>query len=578
MSARPVAVAAGTSSIEACSGGNMRSIRGGFGWARGLLLALILVGAPDLRAQPADGAGRIQFREASEEWGLAFRHHHGGTGHRYMVETMVGGVVLLDFDNDGDLDVLYVDGGPTPDYEGESPRPELFRNDGEGHFVPFTDRSGLSFDAYGCGGAAADIDNDGDLDLYITAFGQNALFLNNGDGTWKLAGPEHGLDERLWSASAAFADSDHDGDLDLYLANYVDFAWDNHRYCGEQARDLRGYCHPGVYRGLPDRFYRNDGAGRFTDATAASGLAGKAEAGLGVIFSDLDNDGWSDLYVANDADPNFLFRNRGDGTFEDISLLSGTAYNRDGRPEAGMGVDTGDVDGNGFLDIVVTNFEFETNGLYQNNGGGLFVDGRYSAGIAETSIQKLAFGVTFADFDQDKDLDLFVANGHILDNASEFNEISSYEQANQVYENLGDGRFHELAETGVDIVRASRGLATGDLDNDGDQDVVILNSDDWSEVYENVSVGGAWLLVDLEGDGSNHFGVGSRLIVETATDRLQREARTASSYLSQGALSAHFGLHEAATVDSLEVRWPGGGRQRFKRLPTNHRIRVSEGS
>ena len=540
--------------------------RRGAAW---LMLGLTFVSAHAM----ADGA--IRFREVSESWGLAFRHHHGGTGHRYMVETMVGGVVMLDYDGDGDLDVVYVDGGPTPEYEGEPPRTELLRNDGR-RFVPVTTPSGLVFDGYGCGGAAADIDNDGDLDLYLTAFGPNELFVNDGRGGWTREAARRGLQEPLWSSSAAFADVDRDGDLDAYVANYVDFDWDNHKYCGEEARGLRGYCHPGVYGGLPDHFYRNDGSGTFSERTQEAGLAVTPEAGLGVIVSDLDNDGWPDIYVANDADPNYLFRNRGDGTFEDVSLLSGTAYNRDGRPEAGMGVDAGDVDGNGLFDLVVTNFEFETNGLYRNNGGGLFIDGRHTAGIAESSIQKLAFGVAMADLDQDRDLDLAVANGHILDNAAEFNASSRFEQPNQIYENLGDGRFREVTNSGVDVVRASRGLATGDLDGDGDQEIVILNSDDWSEVYENVSDGGNWLLIDLVGSTSNRYGVGARLVAQTAGGKSEREVRTASSYLSQGALTAHLGLGEDTVADTVLVRWPGGKRQRFLRVPANRRVRISE--
>ncbi|MGH9381240.1 MAG: CRTAC1 family protein [Thermoanaerobaculia bacterium] len=545
--------------------------------APALLTIVVATAAIPLGLAAAEGPSRIAFREVSEAWHLDFRHHHGGSGERYMVETVAGGVVLFDYDDDGDLDVFFVDGGRLPGYQGEAPRSRLFRNDGPGRFVDVTDRSGIRVTSYGMGGVAGDVDGDGDLDLYVTAFGRNQLFLNRGDGTFEDRTGAGGVGDTLWSASAAFADVDRDGDLDLYVANYVDFTIDTHKFCGDRERGLQGYCHPEEYEGLPDRFYRNRGDGSFSDETAAAGLAGPREAGLGIVFGDLDGDGWPDLYVANDADPNLLFRNRGDGTFADQSLLSGTAYDHAGKAEGSMGVDLGDVEGDGDLDIVVANFEFETNALYRHTASGVFVDGRFQARIAEPTIRDLAFGVAFVDLDHDGDLDLVVANGHILDNASEFDASSRYAQPNRVFENLGDGRFRLAPEHGMDLVRVSRGLAAGDLDGDGDLDIVVVNSNDRAEVWENRCDGcGTELLVDLVGAASNTHGIGARLETRLGERLMVREVRTGASYLSHSALTAHFGLGDRERVDELTVRWPSGAVQRFLRLPAGRRLRLAE--
>ncbi|HVR29115.1 MAG TPA: CRTAC1 family protein [Thermoanaerobaculia bacterium] len=527
-------------------------------------------------------ASGLELREVSHAWGLDFRHRHGGSGQRYMVETMVGGVVVFDYDGDGDPDVVFVDGGRLPGYQGEEPRTRLFRNEGRVgdagalRFVDVTDRAGLTLPAYGCGGAAGDVDGDGDLDLYLTAFGPNALYRNEGDGTFTEVGAAAGVDDPRWNASAAFGDVDRDGDLDLYVVGYVDFALDNQKICGEPGRP--GYCHPGVYNGLADRFYRNRGDGTFFDDTAAAGLSGPEEAGLGVVLADLDGDGWLDIYVANDKDPNLLFRNRGDGTFEDLSLLSGTAYDPNGVSEAGMGVEAADLDGDGRLDLVVTNFALETNALYWNAGNDIFLDRRFVSGFAEPSLRYLAFGVAAVDLDHDGDLDVVIANGHILDNAAELSPVKEYAQRNQVMENVGGGRFRERTDVGLDAVRVSRGLATGDFDLDGDLDLVIVSSNQPAEVYENLrgSRSGGWLQVDLEGRRSNRSGIGARLSLREGGRAQLRERRTASSYLAQNDLAVHFGVGAAPAVDALEVRWPSGLVQILEGVPVRYRILVVE--
>jgi hypothetical protein len=531
-------------------------------------------------------AEAIRFREVSKAWGIDFRHHHGGSGQRYFLETMSGGVVMLDYDLDGDEDLFFVDGGRlpgSPSYKaGEEPRSRLYRNDG-GRFVDRTDASGIRLAGYGSGGTAGDVDNDGDLDLFVTQFGADQLFVNQGDGTFVDGTARAGVADPLWSTSAAFADTDRDGDLDLYITNYVDFSFETFKPCSDPKTHIVGYCGPESYNGLPDRFYRNRGDGTFEDATQAAGFGGAVGPGLGVVFGDIDNDLWPDLYVANDQKPNFLFRNlgiEGKGTFEDLSLLSGTALSGAGRAEAGMGVDIDDYDGDGLMDIVVTNFELESNGLYRNLGASTFSDNRFIAQIAEPSLSFLAFGVDFADLDQDGDLDLVIANGHINDRAPDLLEGSRYAQRNQVFENLGNGKFREDSATGMDVVRVSRALVTGDLDLDGDLDVVIVNSNDLTEVYENVGEkNGRWLSVTLQGSKANRDGIGSRLELAAGGKTQIRDVRTASSYQAQNALAAHFGLGTSdvgAGADRLTVKWPSGKVQVFARIPADHRIRIAE--
>ncbi len=488
-----------------------------------------------------------------------------------MAETVIGGVVLFDYDGDGDADALFVDGAALPGYEGEAPASRLLRNDG-GRFEDVSQRSGIDFGGYGNGAAAADVDGDGDVDLYLTALGSNALYRNLGDGRFEAVPQAGGADSSAWSTGAAFGDVDRDGDPDLYVANYVEYSIEEHRPCLTQGIEV--YCHPGKFPGSGDHFFRNRGDGSFEEATAQAGLAtSTAEAGLGVIFSDLDRDGFPDLFVANDSDPNFLFRNRADGTFEDMSLLSGTSYGDSGRPEAGMGLDVADVTGDGRFEIVVTHFEAETNALYSYQGRWVFSDLRWASGVAEPSLSELAFGVGFADFDHDGDFDLAIANGHILDNASEIVATSRFAQPNVILENLGEGRFAPELEAGLDQPGVSRGLATGDLDLDGDVDLVIVNSNDLAEAYENVGARGGWVVFEPVGPaGAPATGA----IVEITAGSRSRvdELHAGSSYLSQHEARLHFGLGEESVVESVDLYRPAAGRSRYLRLPAGRRYRL----
>jgi len=520
------------------------------------------------------GAAAVRFEDVAAEWGIEFRHRHGGQGDFYLIETMGSGCLIFDADGDGDADLLLVDSGALAP-GGDDRRLRFYRNDGR-RFVDRTAAAGLGLASYGMGAAAGDVDGDGDLDLYLTAYGPNLLLINRGDGTFEDAGAAAAVDDPSWSASAAFADPDGDGDLDLYVANYVEFSFDTNPTCGDQERNLRSYCHPKYYTGAADRYYRNRGDGTFEEVAAGVGLAPPPGRGLGVVFGDLDRDGRDDLYVANDMTPNFLFHNRGDGTFEEIALESGVAIGGTGEPEAGMGVDLGDLDGDGWPEIMVTNFDDETNALYSASDLGLFTDRRFPAQIAKPSMLRLGFGVLFADLDQDADLDIAVANGHIIHNVEEWQRTpTTYRQPNQLLVNDGQGGFEEVA-AGWDRVGSSRGLAAGDLDGDGALDLVFTNSNDSVEVYRNAtSPRGGYLQADLRRPAGNRFAIGARVELVAGGRSQWREVKTGASYLSQSSLTLHFGL-AAAPAGSLRVDWPGGGARVYRGLPASRRLLLAE--
>ena len=561
-----------------------------------MVLALIPALAAAFAAVATDeAAGGIRFVDAADTWNIDFQHRHGGQGEYYMIETVGSGVVAFDYDQDGDDDLLFVDSGEPAPHGGKPGRTTLLRNDlGQNgpRFVDATEASGILLDSYGMGAITGDVDGDGDPDVYLTAFGANRLWLNQGDGRFDPAPADGGAADPSWSASAAFGDIDLDGDLDLYVTNYVDFSYENNIVCGQP----RSYCHPDAYNGLPDRFYRNDRSrGRpiaFVDATAELGLGDARGAGLGVVITDLDHDRRPDIYVANDMDPNFHFLNRQTDAgprFEDDALLAGTALSDRGEAEAGMGIAVGDVDGNGFEDLIVTHLDRQTNALYSNRGDGLFLERRFVAGIAEPSMPWVGFGADLADFDLDGDPDLAVANGHVIHNISQQEGFGDeiYKQPNQVLENLG-GRFDEVEESGVSAVRVSRGLATADIDLDGDLDLVVSNCNDRAEAYRNESDrGGKALQVDLlDPKAPNRRAVGAVIELHSATGLQRREVRAGSSYLSQNSLTQTFGVPAPTAADEegsdeppsdafeIRIRWPIQGGLRLPGLPPGHRVRV----
>jgi hypothetical protein len=560
------------------------------------LAAAGLVAAPAEQAPPrppqpasqAPGAAlpRLTFTDVTAAAGIRFRHVHGGSGTKYIVETMGSGLCWLDYDRDGRADLYLVNGAPLPGFKaGETPRNALYRNLGDGAFTDVTERAGLTgikngVKAYGMGCAAGDIDNDGDLDLYVTNFGPNALYRNNGDGTFTDISAASGTDDPRWGSSAAFADYDGDGLLDLYVANYLDFTVATNVYCGDWRRGLRSYCHPDAYAAPTQVLYHNLGGGRFEDVTRKAGVLRADGKGMGVGWGDYDNDGDLDLYVANDSTPNFLFLNKGDGTFRDATLSSGAAFSEEGKTQAGMGVDAGDYDGDGDLDLFVTNLDMENNALYRNRGNATFDDQSFPAGVAEPSFLLVGFGTHFFDYDNDGDLDIFVGNGHILDDIPMYNDMVTYEEPCQLLENLG-GRFREVtAAAGEALTRPGvvRGVAMSDYDGDGDLDVALSQSNRPARLLRNQGGNaGGWLEVDLAAKRGNPDGIGSRLTLRAGGRQQIQEVRSGSSYCSQHDLRQHFGLGRETAYEWVEVRWPSGKRERFPGGAGNRLLRLEEG-
>ncbi|HSF16170.1 MAG TPA: CRTAC1 family protein [Vicinamibacteria bacterium] len=518
----------------------------------------------------------LTFTDVTAQSGISFRHDHGGSGRRYIVETFGGGVLVFDYDADGFPDLLFVNGSPLPG-AGRPRRPHaLYRNLGDGSFRDVAERTGITGDGYGMGGAAADIDNDGDVDVLLTAFGEDELYINNGDGTFRLAAREPSV---LWSTSASFFELDGDGFLDLYVARYLDFTLSNHRECLSPTAGIVAYCHPQEYGGVADVLYRNRGDGTFENVSAASGVARFSEGrGLGVVALDYDDDGDSDLYVANDTTRNYLYRND-EGRLSEIGVEAGVAYNEQGLAEAGMGVDAGDVDRDGRLDLVVTNFDFENNTLYRNLGGGFFFDATSAFGLGAASLTELGFGCDFFDADNDGWLDLVVVNGHILDNIAEIQSNLSFAQPGQLFRNEG-GRFRDItASSGaIGTPRVGRGLATLDYDRDGDLDLAIASRGGAAELLRND--GGnerAFVGLRLVGVASNRDGVGARVRLELEDRPWLEELRAGSSYLAQNEMTMYIGLGSAAMAEGVSLRWPSGHVDEIDSLDAGRLYVVKEG-
>jgi hypothetical protein len=526
------------------------------------------------------------FRESATGTGLRFEHVSGATGEYYMPEIMGAGGALLDYDGDGDLDVFLVQGAPLVAGSGAASRSghRLFRNDlgpAGPRFVDVTEKARVGRAAHGMGAAVGDYDNDGDPDLYVTAFGPTALFRNNGDGTFTDVTDEAGVAEDRWSTSASFFDYDRDGDLDLYVANYLAFTVAGNKRCFD-AVGARDYCAPSLYRPVPDRLFRNEGGGRFRDVTDSAGITRADGPGLGVVAADFDDDGWADLYVANDGAANQLWINRRDGTFEDRGLLSGTAYNADGLPEGSMGLAAADFDGDADEDIFVTNLPRETNTLYVNQGKGLFHDATDAWGLGPPSAAHTGFGTAFFDYDSDGWLDLFVANGAVTIVEALRGGVYPFQETNQLFHNPGHPPFREAsAEAGEALTRAevSRGVVPGDVDNDGDVDVLVTNNNGPVRLLLNVAPRrGAWLQVRLRGVGDNRDGIGARVgLVRDGAPTLWRRVHTDGSYLAAGDPRVHFGVGTARPRE-LVVQWPRGLHEAWPVPGTDRLLTLTQGT
>ena len=517
--------------------------------------------APPYAAQ----ATRIRFTDIAGSTGLASFLNIAGTPTKdFITDANGNGVAIFDYDNDRDLDVLLVNGTTMRMLlKGGHPMVALYRNDGD-HFTDVTTATGLTMRGWGTGVCVADYDNDGFEDVYVTAFGPNVLWHNVGGRTFVAT--REARDPR-WSTGCAFGDYDRDGDVDLYVANYVKFVPGKVPMRGDSScgrfMNIDSFCGPRPLPGEPDTLYRNEGNGTFLNVTKTAGIIDPGYYGFAAIFSDLDDDGWLDIYVANDSTPNLFFHNRRDGTFSERALQSGLAVSADGREQAGMGVDVGDYDGDGRLDIVKTNFAQDYTTLYHNEGSGLFVDASFRSGLAATLGPYLGWGVGFVDVDNDSLLDLFVANGHVYPDV-ERTGTSRYKQRNQLFRNIGRGQYRQVtAEVGGPFLaeQSSRGAAFGDVDNDGDIDILVSVIDGRPMLLRNDSAGGHWITLRLEGTSSNRSAIGARVTIEAGGRRQVAEVRSGGSYISHNDRRVHFGLGTAMAADKVTIRWPNGGTE-----------------
>jgi enediyne biosynthesis protein E4 len=509
----------------------------------------------------------IRFVDVAAEAGLTLLNVHGSPARDYIVDTNGNGAAWIDVDNDNDLDALIVSGSSRERIAaGGDLMAALYRNDGKGRFTDVSADSGMTRRGWGMGVCVGDYDNDGFDDAYLTAFGADVLYRGAGKGRFTDVTKAAGLGDARWSTGCAFGDYDRDGDVDLYVANYVAFDEKTTPRPGSRPNCRYGtlpvMCGP---RGLPgeaDVLYRNDGNGRFTDVTKAAGIADPGHYGFGTLFSDLTGDGWPDIFVANDSVPNLFFRNKRDGTFAEEGLISGLALSGDGREQAGMGADAGDYDGDGRLDVIVTNFSEDYNTLYENAGDGLFRDVTHAAGMGVIPFPYLGWGVGLVDVDNDGRLDVFAANGHIHPSADKSGLGTKFLQRKLLFLNAGGKRFRHVTDEvggGLLIEKSSRGAAFGDYDNDGDVDVLIVNLSDRPTLLRNDAAATPhWITIRLIGTKSNRDAIGARVQVRSGGRSQIAEVRSGGSYLSHNDMRAHFGLGAGATVDAVEIRWPSG--------------------
>lgn len=535
---------------------------------------LYFVTVDERKADEVAGINKtVQFTNVTTDLGIQFRDENGESGRKYFIEPLGRGMALFDYDNDGDLDLYLVNGSDLPSAPStQPPKNMLYRND-NGKFVDATEDAAVGDPGYGLGCCVGDYNNDGFADLYVTNYGKNVLYQNNGNGTFTDATDQADVGDNRLSSGCAFLDYDADGHLDLYVVNYVQFDIATNPDCTRKGVPV--YCTPEVLDGEADRLYRNNGNGTFTDVTQKAGITAPSGKGLGVVCGDIDNDGDTDIFVANDTTPNLLYLNNGDSTFTEDALFAGVALSEEGRAYSGMGANFGDYDNDGFLDIVITNFQDQVNSIYQNGKNGFFNDVSFLTGIGEKSLPYLAWGVDFIDFDNDGWLDLFVANGHLDDNVAEIDPVGTYKQSNQLFWNKQDGKF-TVEEISL-APKVSRGAAFGDIDNDGDIDIVVANLKDTPTIMRNESGNKRnWLSVKLIGTHCATDAIGARVTVRTGTMSQIREVKSGSGYLSQNDMRLHFGLGEVSKVDSLEVRWLCGHTKTIKDVDANQIFVIKE--
>jgi enediyne biosynthesis protein E4 len=527
----------------------------------------------------------VRFTDIIKQTGINFVQDATATDQKYYLETMGTGVGWIDYDQDGLMDLYFVQSAATDIYKPPHPlRSALYHNNGDGTFTDVTDKAGVGgVGHYGQGVAVGDFDNDGYPDLYVTGYGRAILYHNNGDGTFTDVTAKAGVaDEGGWSTSAGWFDYDKDGWLDLVVLNYIDWSPKNNIWCGDRRPGYRSYCHPGNYKGQHIKLYHNNRDGTFTDVSDSSGV-GKPEAkGMGLVLADFNNDGWTDVAVANDSWPNFLFINKHDGTFEDDSFTSGIAAGEDGRYEAGMGIDAADVNGDGWQDVYITHLDFELNRLYLNHRDGTFDDDTFRSGIGNKAIQMSGVAMKFLDYDNDGWNDILQLNGAMLDNVNLYHSEVTYKEPLLMYRNLGKGEFAKASNSlGPDFVRpiAGRGLATADFDNDGDIDIAVNVRGDRPELLRNDG-GNAnhYLEVLLIGTKSNRDGIGTSLKLTSEGFVQVAQAKGGMSYMSASDRRIFFGLGKRSKIDSLEITWPSGQIDRLTNVGIDQIIAVKEGA
>jgi enediyne biosynthesis protein E4 len=528
--------------------------------------------------------GTIVFEDVALHAGISFVLNNSVTAEKYSIETMIGGAAVFDYDNDGHLDIYFPNGARLPGFDKSDPSfaNRLYRNNGNGTFSEVTEAAGVRGKAYAMGVATGDYDNDGDVDLYVAGVDHNQLFRNNGDGTFSDVTAAAGVTGvhpqlgKLWAITAAWIDYDRDGFLDLFVSNYLTWSVESNPPC--RSRDLRAYCHPNMFKGTPNMLYRNNGNGTFTDVSDASGIGKHIGKGMGVALGDYDNDGCIDIFVSNDTFRNFLFHNSGDGTFSEDAILSGVAYIESGSTVAGMGADFKDIDNDGLLDLFQTAMFGNTFPLYRNLGA-QFLDHTTASGLAVFTRRLTAYGLGIADFDNDGWKDLFTANGAILDNSMEIDNLP-FPLPNSLYRNLGKGRFEDASQgAGKDFVKPlpHRGAALGDFDNDGRMDLVCVALNSPTQLFMNRSANRHhWIIFNLIGQKSNRDGLGARILVEAGGVKQINDANTAVGYNSASDRRVHFGLGTASRVEHVEIRWPSGKVQVLKDLAADQLVTVKE--
>ncbi len=560
-------------------------------------IALLAVGglgaAPPQRARGPAPPASPSFRDVARQAGLDFTHVNGASNEKFFPEIIGSGGLFLDFDNDGWLDVFLVDGGSYADPAvAKRAQHRLFRNRKNGTFEDVSAASNIRHRDYGMGACAGDVDNDGLIDLYITNVGPNVLYRNAGNGRFEEVPKAGGADSSLWSTSCAFLDIDRDGDLDLFVTNYVDLLRSKskekltvdkaNQFCGFAGPPaVRDYCHPLIYDALPSVLYRNSGKGTFEDVSKAAGIAPYLGNGLGVSVSDIDDDGWPDVFVANDSTPNFLFHNNKNGTFTEIAGLAGVAVASDGKARAGMGTAFGDFSGSGRPGLIVTNHETEMHSLFLNQGGRLFSDATIRSGVGPATRPYVGFGVVFFDYDNDGRLDVSIVNGNVMANVAKVRAGGKLAQRKLLLRNDTGDHFADVTKAagpGFALEGVGRALASGDVDNDGDLDLLVTNNGERVNLLLNDGGNAAnAILVQVSGTKSNRSGIGTKLTLTTGQRRQVREIQSGSSYLAQNDLRAHFGIGRAVAAERLEIRWPDGSTEVVANLAANQIVTVRQG-